>query len=76
MTKRPKRHPALTDAQAAALIASVATLHNDLVPLMAGLKPQCPDYVAITDLSAALARAIRETTGDDPPWMAARVWRG
>ena len=74
MTKRPKRRPALTEAQATALVASVATLHGNLVPLMVALKPQCPDYVAITDLSAALARVIRETTGDDPPWMAARVW--
>jgi hypothetical protein len=67
MTKRPKRHPALTDAQAAALVASVAALHRDLVPLMADLKPQCPDYVAITDLSAALQRAVLQVTGDDPP---------
>lgn len=74
MTKRPKRRPALTEAQAAAMVASVADLHNDLVPLMAGLKPQCADYEAIIELSAALARVIRETTGDDPPWMAARVW--
>lgn len=76
MTKRPKRHPALTDTQAAALVASVADLHRDLVPLMAGLKPQCPDYVAIIELSAALARVVKQTTGDDPPWMAVRVWKG
>ncbi|KJS13703.1 MAG: hypothetical protein VR78_11065 [Hoeflea sp. BRH_c9] len=72
--QRPKRRPALTDTQAAALVTSIAALHRDLVPLMAGLKPQCPDYQAIIELSAALQRAVRETTGDDPPWMTARVW--
>ena len=74
MTKRHKRHPALTDAQRAALIASAAALHRDLVLLMAALKPHCPDYVAISDLSAALALAVRRATGDDPPWMRERVW--
>lgn len=42
MTKRPKHQPALTDAQAATLIASIATLDNDLVPLMAGSSRNAP----------------------------------
>ncbi|MBU4531244.1 MAG: hypothetical protein KUA43_13860 [Hoeflea sp.] len=76
MAKRPKRSPALTDAQTAALVASVANLHHDLVPLMAGLKPQSPDYVALVELSTALQQVIRQTTREDPPWMAPRVWKG
>lgn len=75
MTKRHKRNPSLSDAQAAALTASVDELHRTLGPLMADLKPQCTDYVALIELSAALARVILQTTGDEPPWMEARVWK-
>ena len=73
--QRHKRRPNLSDAQAAILIERVSALHRNLVPLMADLKPQSADYQAITELSAALARVIRQATGKEAPWMEPRVWR-
>lgn len=65
----------VSDAQAATLIESVGALDRSLVPLMADLKPQCADYQAIIELSAALAHVIRQTSGKEPPWMEPRVRR-
>lgn len=76
MAKRHKRTPNLTDAQAAALTASVADLHSEITSMMTDVKPMSPHYVALIELSTALQRVIQQTTNEDPPWMAARVWKG
>tara|TARA_R110000787_G_scaffold193625_5_gene305165 strand:- start:662 stop:895 length:234 start_codon:yes stop_codon:yes gene_type:complete len=75
MTKRHKGKPELKSAQTDVLIASVIDLHEDVVPLLCQLKPQSEHCNAFVDLNAALARAIRKVSGDEPEWMQARVSR-
>ncbi|AKI02680.1 hypothetical protein IMCC20628_04000 [Hoeflea sp. IMCC20628] len=75
MAKRHKRSPELNSMQIDGLVARAADLHRNLVPLFCDLKPQSELYNAIVELSDALARTIRKTSGDEPPWMQPRISR-
>ncbi|MCY0150210.1 hypothetical protein OEG84_21505 [Hoeflea sp. G2-23] len=75
MTKRHKRKPELTSSQIDDLVARTTALHKDLIPLLCDLKPQGQHYNAVVDLSDALARTIRNVSGDEPKWMQPRISR-
>ena len=68
MVRRQKRRKALSEIELSKFVQDATQAHNRLRPYLLALSPLCDDYKAVSRLSDAIERAIREVTGDDPEW--------
>lgn len=69
MVRRHTRHKFMTDTERERFVREATEAHERLRAYTFALSPIHDDYKAVLRLSLAISRAIRDVSGDDPPWM-------
>ena len=69
MVRRHTRHKSMTDTERERFVREATEAHDRLLAYSIALSPIHDDYKAVLQLSNAISQAIRDVTGDDPPWM-------
>lgn len=69
MVRRHTRHKSMTDSERERFVREATEAHERLRAYTLALSPIHDDYKAVLRLSNAISQAIRDVTGDDPPWM-------
>lgn len=66
---RNKRRDRMWAEERAAFVKKATDLHQEIAWTSSRLTYGGPDHAAIQRLHEAIIAAIREVTGEDPPWM-------
>lgn len=69
MVRRHTRRKSMTDIERERFAREATEAHERLIPYMISLSPLHDDYKAVLRLSDTISQAIRDVTGEDPPWM-------
>ena len=67
--RRPKRAKELDVSGKASIVAAATGCHEELMRHCRGLNAHSAHYWALSDLSDAICRMIKQVTGQDPSWM-------